>query len=424
MRFFEQLRSVFLSILSNKSRVVLTSLGIIIGTFTIIMVVGIGKASQAAVAEEYKRLSVESITITRTQMRMAIGPGVTQPRSFTKSDAELMPELLQHVKSVGVSTSTNADIIYGQNSTSVYIQGINEDYADITHLDLLTGEFFTDEDGINRNRYAVLGYNVAQTLFGEDFTDAIGETVKVKGLSFTVVGILQRVGGSGGVSSGPREGSVDDSVFVPYEIAVKYATGGSFRASGGGNVFISSAGGAGGTTFVALANDMSSVQLAVEEIKEYIAEICGDDSSYSVTDVGATLTSAMTTSNTMSVLLITVAAIVLLVSGIGIMNVLMVAVSERTREIGILKSLGAKRSGILTGFLLEAIFISVVGGLLGVGLSVFAPNVLSLLSVEYLASAQGLMLGLGFSVLTGIFFGYYPALKASKLKPIDALNAE
>jgi len=140
--------------------------------------------------------------------------------------------------------------------------------------------------------------------------------------------------------------------------------------------------------------------------------------------VGSTLSAALKTSNTMSTLLIAVAAIVLIVSGIGIMNVLMVAVSERTREIGIMKSLGAKRRTILSIFLLEAFFISVIGGFLGVCLSVYAPVVLTYFDIDFLATMDGLLLGLGFSVITGIFFGYYPALKASKLKPIDALNKE
>ena len=126
----------------------------------------------------------------------------------------------------------------------------------------------------------------------------------------------------------------------------------------------------------------------------------------------------------MAMLLMAVAAIVLIVSGIGIMNVLMVAVSERTREIGILKSLGAKRRTILSMFLFEAFFISIIGGVLGVCLSVTAPIVLKYFSIDYLATSGGILLGLGFSVITGIFFGYYPAWKASKLKPIDALNKE
>jgi len=426
MKLTEQLRSVFLSVASNKFRVFLTSLGIIIGTFTIIMVVGIGKAGEASVTEEYKRLSVESITIQQANnnrnFRIGSGAAPTIPRSLTKDEVEAMPDELTHVKSIGISTSSSSSVVYGGNSQDTTIMGINEDYASITHLYLQYGDLFTDDDGLNRNRLTVLGNDLAVALFGEDpdsLANAIGETVKIKGLSFTVTGILERVGGSGGISG--RGSSVDSTAFIPYDVAVKYTSG---PAAAGRGTFRMDSGGGGSISYIALATDIKSVAPAIEEIKSYIADICGSDTAYTITDVGSTLSSALKTSNTMSTLLIAVAAIVLIVSGIGIMNVLMVAVSERTREIGIMKSLGAKRRTILSIFLLEAFFISVIGGLLGVCLSVYAPIVLKYFSIDFLPTMNGLMLGLGFSVVTGIFFGYYPALKASKLKPIDALNKE
>jgi len=424
MKIIEQFRSVFLSVTANKFRVILTSLGIIIGSFTIIMVVGIGKAGEASVTEEYKRLSVESITIQRASggNAMRIGQsGPVMPRSLTKEELEAIPEELEHVKSIGISTSTNSSVVYGGNSKDVTILGINADYADITNLYLQFGEFFDDDDGLSRNKLVVLGSDLARYLFGEDLNDlydAIGESVRIKGTSFTVVGILERVGGSGGI--GGRV-AVDDTAFVPYDVAVKYTTGPV--SAGRGTIMMSSSMG-GGISYIALANDMKSVSAAIAEIKEYIAEICGSATVYDVTDIGSTLSAALKTSNTMSTLLIAVAVIVLIVSGIGIMNVLMVAVSERTREIGIMKSLGAKRRTILSIFLLEAFFISVIGGLFGVCLSVSAPAVLAYFEIDFLATMDGLLLGLGFSVVTGIFFGYYPAYKASKLKPIDALNKE
>ncbi|MCL2773529.1 MAG: ABC transporter permease [Oscillospiraceae bacterium] len=434
MKLTEQLRSVFLSIMANKFRVILTSLGIIIGSFTIIMVVGIGRAGEASVTAEYKRLSVETINITEAQrngggqaFRISDnGGGGSRQRSVTRllteSDVMEMPNELDHVKAVGISTTTSSPVVYGTTSQSSPVIGVNQDYFGITNLYLECGDYFTDDDGTARNKVTVLGNDLAHTLFDgtyDDLSEAIGDTVKIKGLSFTVVGILQRVGGSGGISSG-RDTSVDSDALIPYDVAIKYTSGG---VSGGGGFMVRNVG-SGQTAYIALANDIKSVQPAIDEINAYIAEICGNASVYNVSDVGSTLSSALKTSNTMAMLLMAVAAIVLIVSGIGIMNVLMVAVSERTREIGILKSLGAKRRTILSMFLFEAFFISIIGGALGVCLSVTAPIVLKYFGIDYLASSGGILLGLGFSVVTGIFFGYYPAWKASKLKPIDALNKE
>ncbi|MCL1821053.1 MAG: ABC transporter permease [Oscillospiraceae bacterium] len=427
MRVSEQFRSVIYSIMANKFRVFLTSLGIVIGTFTIIMVVGIGKASSDAVSEQYKRLSVETITISRANMRMNFGGGGIgiSLSQLTKDQALAMEDELEHVKSVGVSVNTSSPVAYGLISENVTVQGINEAYAEITRLNILHGEFFTDEDGARRDKLVVLGYNVATLLFGEDIEDAIGEKVLIKGLSFTVVGVLERIGGTGGIAATSMASSSqsDDMVFIPYDVAVRY-TSGSGAVSSGGAVRIASAIGGGGAGIVALANDISSVKAAITEIEDYIADIIGDYTTYNVTDAGSTLSSALETSNTMSTLLISVAAIVLIVSGIGIMNVLMVAVKERTREIGILKSIGAAKYVILLEFLLEAVFISVFGGALGVALSVYVPNVLDYMGIDYSPSVNGLLLGFGFSVITGIFFGYYPAYKASKLRPIEALSAE
>ncbi|MBM7649759.1 putative ABC transport system permease protein [Bacillus ectoiniformans] len=412
MTLVEQLRSVMLSVAHNKLRVFLTSLGIIIGTFTIIMVVGIGNASEKAVEDQYKRLSVESITISKARGGGGRG-GSSSAKSLTKDDALLMPDVLTNVKSVGVSTRTTSEIAYGTTAETVNIQGINEAYADITNLTPFAGELFTDEDGILRNKVVVLGYNMADLLFEGQIESAVGQTVLLKGTSYTIAGVLDRIGGSGGISGGggmTNSASADDMVFIPYDVAIKY-TSGSSRGGGGAAV-----------TFIAQANNIDSVQPAIDEIKQYIGEITGDSESYSVVDAGSTLASAQETSKTMSALLIAVAAIVMIVSGIGIMNVLMVAVKERTREIGILKSIGAARKVILMEFLLEATFISLCGGLIGVVISLFAPWMLSFTDIKYVASVEGVIIGLGFSIITGMFFGYYPAAKASKLKPIEALN--
>jgi len=426
MRFTEILRGVLYSVGANKFRVLLTSLGIIIGSFTIIMVVGIGKAGQDSVSEQYKRLSVETITISRGGpggMMMRVGGAATSSQTELTKQQVLDMENLEHVRSVGISVSTVTTAAYNQESEEVTVMGINEVYQEITHLYLAAGDFFSDDDGAARRKVCVLGYNAAQMLFGEDLQYCVGETIKLKGLTFEVMGVVDRIGGSAGLSSASRPGgasaSPDDMIYVPYDVAVKYTTGGS--TSGMARMRAMAMGGA---SYVVLANDIDSVALAVEEIKDYIYGITGSEDRYTVADAGSTLSSALQTANTMSTLLVAVAAIVLIVSGIGIMNVLMVAVNERIREIGILKSVGANRFVILMSFLLEAVFISVVGGIFGIALSFAAPMLLEFFEIDYAASANGLVLGFGFSAVTGIFFGFYPAWKASRLRPIEALNAE
>ncbi len=240
----------------------------------------------------------------------------------------------------------------------------------------------------------------------------------IKGASFTVIAVLDRIGGTGGITGGGSAAgstSADDMAFIPYDVAIKYTSGSTGTKSGSSIAQIS---------FVALANNIESVKPAMEEISEYIAGIVGSSDLYTITDAGSALESAQATAKTMSGLLIAVAVIVLVVSGIGIMNVLMVAVKERTREIGILKSIGASRKTIMAEFLLEAVFISAIGGIIGAGLSAAAPWLLAFMDISFLPSMDGIAIGLGFSVITGIFFGFYPAAKASGLKPIEALNYE
>jgi len=240
-------------------------------------------------------------------------------------------------------------------------------------------------------------------LFEGEKPEAIGKTISIDKRKYEVVGILSRLGDS-------MQGmNVDESLLVPYEVATKYVLGAQVKPR-----------------IIAIAKDLDNVPTAIEEIDAILKQIHRGKNSgnFVVRDAGSRLASAKDSARTMSILLITVAAIVLIVGGIGIMNVLFVSIKERTREIGILKAIGARRSDILLQFLPESIIISASGGLLGVGLGIIAMPLMKYADIQVIPSLYGNILALVFSIATGTFFGYYPAAKASTLRPIDALSYE
>lgn len=396
MSINEILRAVFTNISVNKFRVFLTALGIIVGSLTIILVVGIGKGSQASVEEQFAKLNAGTIYVMSAQ-------GSSANVVLTQDDLVAIQENVPSINDATISINGNADISYYSTSLSGQALGVTENYQTLNNLEMEYGVFLSQEDDQARNRVVVIGADLAEQLFPDNTSEAVGVSIMINKRKFEVIGVLNRLGDTAqGVN-------LDESVLVPYEVATRYILGTKVKPR-----------------IIALASDVNLVQPAIDEISSVMNErYDGKSSSYfQVKDAGSKLVAAQDSAKTMSVLLIAVAAIVLIVGGIGIMNVLFVSIKERTKEIGVLKAIGARRRDILLQFLLESIIVSASGGLVGVGLGFVVMPLMQFVDVQVIPSLYGNILALMFSIATGTFFGYYPAAKASMLRPIDALAYE
>lgn len=395
MSLIEIFRAVFTDILVNKFRVFLTALGIIVGSLTIILVVGIGKGSQASVAEQFARLNVGTLYVMSA-------PGSTSANTLTLDDLEAIQEKASSLGAATITVNGKAEASYYNTSYSSSVSGVMEDFQSLSNLKLEYGEFIKLEDNESRKKVAVIGSDLADILFEDQKSEAVGKTISIDKRRYEVIGILSRLGDS------TQGVNIDESVLVPYSVATKYVLGAQVKPR-----------------IIAVAKNVNLVQSAIDEINDILKQkYKAKSSDFTVRDAGSRLVAAQDSAKTMSILLIAVAAIVLIVGGIGIMNVLFVSIRERTKEIGILKAIGAKRSDILLQFLFESIIISTLGGLIGIGLGIIIMPLMTYVDMRVIPSLYGNILALIFSIATGTFFGYYPAIKASTLRPIDALSYE
>ena len=319
--------------------------------------------------------------------------------TLSSADVDDLETFVSGITDVSISYSTKSTVDGGdlEAATSYTIGGVKSDYDEMSNLEMAIGEFITESNTENAEKVCILGASVAKEIFGS-VTEAYDSIIYIDDRPYVVNGVLQAMGT---VTSGI---SPDTAIFIPYETGIKYIAGPNVSP-----------------TITVIASDVNNVAEVITNVKQVLAESY-PNASFTITDAGSKMEAASASNRTLTLLLFAMAAIVFVVGGIGIMNVLFVSVKERTKEIGILKSIGCRKRDILLEFLFEACFISVLGGILGVAFSFLITPVIKLLSVRVELSVIGAILAICFAIITGTAFGFYPALKASKLIPVQALS--
>lgn len=392
----------------NKMRSMLTSLGIIIGVSAVIIMLAVGSGASKKIAKDMESmgsnlLMVRSASATSGGVRMGFG---TKP-SLTLKDADAIEKLARGVLAVAPYSSGTAQLTYGNQNWSTTIGGTTASYLFIRNYEILSGRNFAAEDIKNNTKVAIIGNTVANELFGD--VDPINKTMRVGNVPFKIIGLLKTKGQSGmGMDQ-------DDLVFIPITTAQKKVFGTDFP----GSVKMIN---------VKAQNDevLTDTQADIEEILTHRHNIGKtQEKDFEIRNLAEMQETIKSSAKTMSILLGAIASVSLIVGGIGIMNIMLVSVTERTKEIGIRMAIGAKASDIRIQFLIESFLLSVIGGIVGVIIGVVGAKGIETFSQMNIAiSSFSIFLSLGFSGAIGVLFGYYPAYKASLLNPIDALRYE
>ena len=397
-------RIAFRALGRNKLRTGLTMLGIIIGVAAVITMVALGSGAHAAIEEQIRGAGTNMITVFPGSVNTGgVRQGGGTARLFP-ADAKVLRDLPE-VEYVSEGMQSRQQIIYSNQNWSTNVVGVNVDYTQIKSWPMKHGAFFTDHDVQLAAKVCALGINVATNLFGDDI-DPTGAEIRVRNQLFKVLGVMAPKGAS---SSGQNQ---DDQVLAPYTTVMKKLQGNEWL-----NYILVSA---------RSANEMQRASDAIAAAMRIEHKIePGDDDDFRVQtqdDLIATRTQA---SQTMTSLLAGIAGVSLVVGGIGIMNIMLVSVTERTREIGLRLALGARGSDVLLQFLIEAVVISLLGGGIGILLGYGSSELMQVyLRSPTLISVNAVFAAVGFSALVGIFFGFYPARKAAGLDPIEALRFE
>ena len=392
------------SLIANKMRSILTMLGIIIGVAAVIALVSIGNGVKQDIQNSISSLGSNLLMVMPGAPRTpGVRPSAGSMKSLKVSDYEAISKL-DGVKAASPMTNGSYVVIYQNKNWTTSVSGVSYNYLDVNNWSMKSGRFLSEKNVQNRERVAVVGKTVVKNLFGDE--DPVGAEIRVKNIPFRIIGVLNSKG------SGAMGNDQDDMVIIPYTTAMERVEGVDYLRM----IYV-------------VGKDESGIDRLQSDIENLLRVRHGikdtnlDD--FNIQNMNSIMETMEETTGTLTLFLGAVAAISLVVGGIGIMNIMLVSVTERTREIGVRKALGATYSVIVTQFLIEAVVISLMGGIIGIVLGIGSSKLIGMASgMSTVISIPTIVMSFAFSMAIGLIFGIYPARKAAKLNPIDALHYE
>ncbi|WP_407306737.1 ABC transporter permease [Desulfosporosinus sp. SB140] len=405
MNFFESIRVSLRALRANKLRSALTMLGMIIGVAAVIAMVGIGNGATASITSQIQGLGSNLLTISSGQSNSGgVKGGAGSSNTLSMTDVTKIP-IDTAIKAVAPVSNSSGQVVFGSGNTSTTITGTTQDYQIIKNVTMGTGRFITTQDVNNSARVAVLGPTVVTDLFGDANASVIGKVIKINNVPFQVIGVTTATGSTGFMSS-------DDMITAPISTVQERLIGKKTVR----NILVSA------TSEDQMQTAQDEITAALHKAHKIPTGKADDFTVQNQADMLATMTGV---TQTLTMLLGGIAGISLLVGGIGIMNIMLVSVTERTREIGIRKAIGAKGFDIMMQFLIEAVVLSILGGGIGIAIG-FGGSTLAgtALKMSTSISPTSVLVAFGFSAAIGIIFGVFPARKAAAMDPIDALRYE